>query len=291
MAKLNSLSSALLLILAGSRVATGIKIHTTTAYCPLPIGSRWCTVHPVGRPSFTMAVSTGTDIVSQSICSQGFWETGDISSFGPPGHAVDIGANLGYFTFLLAHAGWKVWAWEPLTTNLARMDATFCANPAFKAQITLSRYALGETPDTCVMFSGNRNVANGVVRCGSEGQMVQQHKPIPGIGTDYTILGTFPVKRLDDVLQENGMPQVVNFAKLDVEGFECEVLRGGKKLLGTLRPQLVKTEIWSGQLQMVQCTREQYMQMYHDSGYTAGVDPTCSTAPTGASMEYMFCRK
>lgn len=298
-----SLSSAWswLLILA-SRVATGMKVlplapqrvvpvHATTAECPLPAASRWCTVRPVGRPSFSMAVSTGEDVVSDSICKLGYWDSMDVSSFGAPGNAVDIGSNMGYFTFLLAQAGWKVWAWEPIPSNLAMLDATLCANPAFKAEITLFRYALGETPDNCVSFSPNWNVADGMVRCGSEGLMIQQHRPVPGVGTDYSILGIFPVKRLDDVLSEPGMPQVVDFAKIDVEGFECEVLRGGSKLLGTLRPRLVKTEIWSGKFQMVQCTREQYIQMYQGAGYTAGIDPTCSRgAPNSKAWDYMFCR-
>merc|ERR1719473_485395 len=72
--------------------------------CELPANSRWCKVR-MGEPEaeFSMAVYNGDDIVSNSICTTGTWElsTSDITNLGRPGHALDIGANVGFYSLVL----------------------------------------------------------------------------------------------------------------------------------------------------------------------------------------------
>jgi hypothetical protein len=106
--------------------------------CQLPNGASWCTVKPATGRNFEMAVYSGhKDIVSDSICANGQWEVSDVSYLGTPGTALDIGANLGFYSFLLADAGWQVESVEALPKNQELIKATACRNPHLAEKITL----------------------------------------------------------------------------------------------------------------------------------------------------------
>ncbi|KAJ1635568.1 hypothetical protein T492DRAFT_863224 [Pavlovales sp. CCMP2436] len=55
---------------------------------------------------------------------------------------VDIGANLGFYTMLFAHAGFRVVALEPLAHNRRALEANLCLNPeiAKRARVNIWEY-------------------------------------------------------------------------------------------------------------------------------------------------------
>eukprot|EP00441_Pelagodinium_beii_P041108 CAMPEP_0197635048 /NCGR_PEP_ID=MMETSP1338-20131121/10975_1 /TAXON_ID=43686 ORGANISM="Pelagodinium beii, Strain RCC1491" /NCGR_SAMPLE_ID=MMETSP1338 /ASSEMBLY_ACC=CAM_ASM_000754 /LENGTH=373 /DNA_ID=CAMNT_0043207027 /DNA_START=16 /DNA_END=1133 /DNA_ORIENTATION=+ len=261
----------------------GLNTKTELEACQLPEFGQWCQVRPsVGSP-YQMAVFAGKDIVSDSICESGKWEISEVQSYGAVGNALDVGGNMGYFTFMLANAGWNVQTFEPLPTNIALFNATMCANPQFGSRVTLHEHALGSHADTCMSYSDDSNQGDGIVRCGAD-----QQKPIPA---GYSKRGDFPVKRLDDMLADPSFPKDISFFKIDVEGFECEVLKGGGSFLKTVHPQFVKTEIWTGD-SLIGCTRENYMDLYKQSGYEVYTSKSCSGGHGSPSdTDFYMCRQ
>lgn len=61
--------------------------------------------------------------------------------------------------------------------------------------------------------------------------------------------------------------------KIDVEGFECHVLRGGKKLFAQ-HPRLVQTEMWGT---MQDCDPRAYTKMFTDADYKVTGEVECKS--------------
>lgn len=133
------------------------------------------------------------------------------------GTALDVGANIGNHT-LWMHLVCRlnVVAFEPVLPHVVRANALI--NGAWDDGIEVRDYALGDA--TGVGF----HRAKGVVHQGESLQSTDE---------------SFQIKRLDDVW----VPGNVSFVKIDVEGMEASVLRGGVGTLALQRP-VIATEEW-----------------------------------------------
>lgn len=249
--------------------------------CALPENATWCQV-TAGNSSFTMAVYAENDWVSRKICENGFWEVANAADFGSPGLALDIGANVGYYTLLMANAGWRVKAFEPLPSNLQLIRASLCRNPDFASRVSLYPVGLGPKEDHCKVVSDAKNVGDGWVACG--GRIVPQ---------EYVVRGEFDIRPLDDVL--SGQEQI-DFVKLDVEGFECNVFQGATQLLKESPPKTIQTEVWPDNHMnngMSGCKANEYLQMLTQAGYTVSKTRDCSIPDTKEPdyiAEFFACR-
>jgi len=102
--------------------------------------------------------------------------TNDALLFNRAGHPplfVDIGANVGWFTLVMASAGHRVISIEPLQHNELSLRFSLCRNPGFTSRVRLYPVALGaEVDQQCVVYSENRNVGDGHVLCRTQ----EEHK-------------------------------------------------------------------------------------------------------------------
>lgn len=267
-----------------NRVDTNANAERAEA-CALPANARWCTVRlGVAHDQFEMAVYNTADIVSQSICNTGTWEIGlhDITSLGKPGHALDIGANVGFYSLVLAASGWNVTAFEPMATNTELIQASLCKNPDFKQRVTLNNFGLGAKDDHCIIISGDSNLGDGISVCGD--------KASQPIQAGYHKRASIDFHRLDDVLAQQHVDSI-DFVKMDVEGFECQVMAGGQSLLTKFRPKLIQSEVWHT---MQGCLPQDYLAGFAKASYKVAKDRTCtnadSTRPAGIDNRFM-CRK
>lgn len=258
--------------------------------CPLPTGARWCEVRVPGVKSFRMATWENNDIVSQSICNTGSWEQfGILQLLKPdsvtesvkPGNAFDIGGNIGFYTLVLAQAGWTVNTFEPMPGNLGMIRASLCENEDLASRVTVHPVGLGASPDTCQLISGKINVGDGIMRCGAE-----KENPVP---SDYEVRSIVEIKRLDDVLATQDIGQI-DFLKIDVEGFECQVFKGAEDLLTKHRPKVIQSEVWPA---MQGCKSQDYLDSFKSKHYSVAKDMEClngdSTAPTTEIDNFFMC--
>jgi FkbM family methyltransferase len=134
---------------------------------------------------------------------------------------VDVGANVGYMTSLAAvraGAAGSVVAFEPhpvvfelLSANVARWGGRDLA------VVTAHRLALSDHAGTAELNAGAAFDAN----------MGLSALEPAGVARPEDVLVPVEVKRLDDVIGERR----VGLLKIDVEGHEAAVLRGGLELL------------------------------------------------------------
>ena len=146
-----------------------------------------------------------------------------IDRFVKPGDTVlDIGANIGLVAFRLSKRvgpGGKVHAFEPNSAVADRFGRSLDANAI--SNVEIHRIALGSEPGTQPLSipSGNAGAAS-LVSGRVEGKTADVR-----------------VERLDDL---NLGP--VSFVKMDVEGFEEQVLRGYARTLRSAPPQVILFE-------------------------------------------------
>lgn len=157
-----------------------------------------------------------TSIVSQSV------KEGDT--------ALDIGAHIGYFTLILARAvgeTGKVFAFEPEPKNFLMLKKNIEVN---KFQNTvLENIALSSFAGKTNLFLDKDNLGN----------MSFSKENIPYVSFGGSI--SVESQTLDDYAKKIG--QKISFIKMDVQGAEGLVLRGGVNLLKTQKP-LILMEFW-----------------------------------------------
>ena len=138
-------------------------------------------------------------------------------SLARPGSVVvDIGANIGYYTLLIearvSRSG-KIIAFEPEPDNLIELRLNVEQN--LLKNVEIRPFAVGATPGVVAFARG----ING------------------GVSEDGALLADTAIKvpmvALDDVLDGP-----VDLIKIDVEGYEGEVLAGARKVIERWRPNL-----------------------------------------------------
>ena len=140
------------------------------------------------------------------------------------GVAIDVGANVGWHTLLMAArvgAEGRVWAFEPNPTTRERLLAAVDANRL--SQVRVDPRALAdsdrvsgfEAPPAGHVWDGTGRLAT----ASDVGRLVE-----------CTTLDAFAAQRNLDR---------VDLLKIDVEGFEPAVLRGASRMLRSMRPAVV----------------------------------------------------
>jgi FkbM family methyltransferase len=221
------------------------------------------------RPvAFRMAVigdnrsSHTGDVVSRSLLQHGKWEIRRLDEmtqlFSPfayqsvnlsdlprqygakPPMFLDIGGNLGYYTFLFAHAGYNTITIEPMPRNRAAIEATLCLNPQWAHRVRLVAAAVGDQESAklnCRIKSHTlQNLGNAILRC--------QPEPFgpcpPELGTAGCV--DIPAGPLDDILTKIN-PEAIDVVKVDIEEFECTMMKGARSLFTRYHPRLVQFEM------------------------------------------------
>lgn len=140
-----------------------------------------------------------------------------------PGLILDIGAHDGLLTLpFAALPGARVIAFEPLPSAFARLRAA-CAG---LANVTLRREALGAAPGELLL---RVPVLEGAA-AGQWASLAKDYAAFASVGVETHRVRVMPLDSLG--LEE------VRHVKLDVEGFEQEVLEGARATLARCRPLL-----------------------------------------------------
>lgn len=132
-----------------------------------------------------------------------------------PAVVVDVGANIGYFSLMAASMGHKVYSFEPMNRNVAKLQSSILKNH-LEHKITLIQNAVtyDSTGSVTLRATHESNQGNGMI-------MPDVASMSGALGQDYA-----HTIRLDDVIRED-----VLLMKIDVEGYEGSVLNGAKSLI------------------------------------------------------------
>jgi FkbM family methyltransferase len=196
-------------------------LDAVSRYLRWQIGSRVLrapAVVPFGRRS-RLIVERGMVAATGNIyCGlSDFWEMAFTMLLLRPGDLfVDIGANIGTYTVLAAESGADCLSFEPSAPTFNALKANIAVNDVIDRAIARN-IALGREPGEILLTTDDGSM-NRVVR------PEDGHPCVP-----------VPIARLDDEC-----PRAPVLVKIDVEGFESEVLGGGGATLAAARAVLIE---------------------------------------------------
>lgn len=170
-----------------------------------------------GNPFF---VNTNDKAIGAWIVLTGVWETATdtlLTNYAKPGMTViDIGANVGYYTVRLGDVvgpTGRLYAFEPNPELYPYLLENTKIN-GFSGHVTVFNCGLGEKEVNLNLNFGTNHLGGGSI--------VKKQSATFDRSVEVS------VKRLDDVL---GEVEAVDLIKLDVEGFEPQVLRGAEAII------------------------------------------------------------
>lgn len=195
----------------------------------------------------------------------------------PGWKAIDIGANHGVYTLVIANlagpAG-HVWAFEPASST-ARLLAAGVAVNGF-SNVTLQQSAVSDFSGTAELSLNDNSEAN----------------KLTGAATPAGAAETVAVVTLDQSRLQHGW-RGIDFIKLDAEGQEMNVLRGGREFLVSESP-LIQYEIKDGDGWHLDLEKEFLALGYRSYRLVPGLDtlvPVVSGEQPDRYLLNLFCCK
>ncbi len=169
------------------------------------------------------------------------------------GCVLDIGANIGYFTMLLAKLvgpNGHVYSYEPIPHLHEKLAASVAENSF--SHVHLNECALSNENGrfSMIYLPHARNAGGSFLNT--------QNESLKGHGTLEV-----QTRKLDDL----EFPDTISFIKMDAEGAEVNIIRGGERLLTAEHPKIL-SEIHPAQLLRVSnATADDFIRQMAQYGY------------------------
>jgi FkbM family methyltransferase len=142
-----------------------------------------------------------------------------------PQFIIDVGANKGQFSLLCRSLFPQapIAAFEPLQEPIEKFQSLFVDDP----KVTLHKYAIGNSAGTQDIHVSKKEDSSSLLPIG---EMQSQIFP----GTQSVGAQTVKVAPLTDFFQYSDLNEVPTLLKIDVQGFELEVLQGCGDLINCI---------------------------------------------------------
>lgn len=162
---------------------------------------------------------------------------------------LDIGANIGYFAIYAAKTtGCYTFCFEPSPRELKRLHRNISLNGAGHVVVFPFGLAAEEKEVGLKLWDASNPGHNHVVRTGEEGAVVTK------------------VFRLDQAITAD-LARRVRLVKIDVEGYEMEVLRGMESLMGSFGDAEFVVEIFPEMLRKAGTEPGEIYTFFERHGY------------------------
>ena len=161
----------------------------------------------------------------------------------PPNTIIDIGSNKGQFLILIEKMfpGRTAYSFEPIKEMMDKQKKFF----SFKQNIYFYNYALGSESSLKNFFITLRKDSSSFLKIN---EVNNQNK-------NYNIKENRPIQinTLDDCFENKNIKQPI-FIKIDVQGYELEVLKGSELMLK--QTEYILLEVTESEMYKTQATEE-----------------------------------
>jgi FkbM family methyltransferase len=216
--------------------------------------------------------------IDLTIFVMGRFEPSTVAAFRrhvkPGATVLDIGANIGAHTLQLARlvgADGRVLSFEPTDFAFAKLRRNLDLNPQIARQATALQYFL--------TAADANTLPDSLYSSWSLPRTPGAHEK--HLGLRMATAGARGAT-LDRVLADQGVARV-DLVKLDVDGFECDVLAGANNMIGRDRPTFVM-EIMPYGLVEQGASLEQLLNVFRSFGYRLYDERTEAALPTDAKV-------
>lgn len=193
--------------------------------------------------------------IDRSVALSGVFEpatTDLVTTFVSPGmYVLDIGANIGYYTLLLARAvgpQGRVWAFEPTAALQQDLKWHVVAN-GFADRVVIVPVGLSD-------HEGRADIA--IDNISATLHWAEDGPP--------NRVETIDLRRLDAVAADLGIEKL-DFVKIDIDGHEFHLLKGAEQILREHRPTMVM-EMAQSSLHVAATDVRELARLIHAMGYS-----------------------
>ena len=187
------------------------------------------------RQSFRLGLNGGRDQIAAAAVSGG-WSAFEaplpayvLQAIGSsrPGLFVDVGANTGFYTLLVASAfsSVAILAVEPAAAIRTLLEANIAAN-GLASRVTVVPAALSDRAGQGSLFIPSQE--HGLVETSASLEA--------GFKSGHSAVEQVPVTTLDALVRRQPRPRRVAVVKIDVEGHDAAVLSGASRTIRWHRP-------------------------------------------------------
>ena len=223
---------------------------------------------------FKMFVYKSEDIVSVQISGSKVWEKEETKKLikildyysikkkiaKENLYVLDIGANIGWYTFFLGKYGYKILSFEPSYLNMYILHKNYCLNR--KLNVTLIRKGLYTEEKNCDFYISKGNIGDGWVLCDKNASDIPKHL----IKSGQTILTR--LSNYVSFLSKNNLALI----KIDVEGSEEKSLTSGLDLFTKYNIPFIFLEFTPDSLKIHNSEPKEFLMLFERNGYKFSTD-------------------
>ena len=217
--------------------------------------------------NFDMFVYKSNDFLSNAISGSGSWETKETNNLlslldyysrkknieRNDIYVLDIGANIGWYTFILGNKGYNIISFEPSTTNYYILNKNYCLNN--NTNIILINKGLDIEETNISIYHPLINIGNAISSNDAHNSNIKNYIKEEIILTKL----------------ENYIPYLVNknlaLMKLDIEGSEGKAIESGKELITKYHIPFIFMEWTPKALKLKGTDPELFLKLFINNGY------------------------
>ena len=169
-------------------------------------------------------------------------------------YILDIGSNVGWYSFYLGKYGYNIMSFEPTERNFYIMKKNYCLNRDIN--ITIINKGLFTSEKTCDYYEHIGNKGNGMVIC-------HQRNDIPKLFQKKSVVILTMLSNFIPFLSEKH----VAFLKIDVEGAEEAVILSGIELISKYHIPFIFLEYTPNYLRLHDANNIKFLEIFENNGY------------------------
>ena len=221
-------------------------------------------------PHFTICLYNADDVISSFFMRDGYWrDCMDLPLYARAAYAasenqssevpvvLDVGANIGTCSLLMASQGMMVTAFEPEKSNAAMMRTSILLNRySLRGNVTLYNLAVSDRVGEDVVRSEKGNMGNSIIAAPDGAKHA-------AVVSKMDVSNRIRLLPLDYVIYHH-----VHLAKLDCQGSEVHVLRGAKRLLSQNSIDVIRAEFDTRLIQATGSDPSDLLRILWDNDYS-----------------------
>ena len=169
-------------------------------------------------------------------------------------YILDIGANVGWYTFFFGKCGYNVLSFEPSDVNIYILRKNFCLNQNFN--VTLIKKALYTDEKKCDYYAHRGNIGNGMILCDNN----------TNINDEYIKTGETYLTKLSNYIEFLSTKNLV-LIKMDIEGSEGKAIESGIELISKYHAPFIFLEFTPKLLEMHGIEPIKFLEIFEMNGY------------------------
>ena len=171
-------------------------------------------------------------------------------------YIIDIGANIGWYTFTLSKYGYKIFSFEPSKINYYILRKNYCINK--ELNIILINKGLYNEDKKCNLYNIKGNIGNGIIVCENK---INNTNLLKNLVIREKIVLT-KLSYYIPLLKNN-----LALIKIDVECLEGKVIEGGIELITKYHIPFIIMEFNASCLKSHGTEPKKFLQIFLNNGY------------------------